>query len=71
MALLMPVQQVVAKGHSSTRSSTTSKPSKKSRTPGSNDGRYVGGKGSSHKGGKYKNPNTGNRERNRKAGTPR
>jgi hypothetical protein len=45
--------------------------STKSRVPGSKDGTYVGGKGSSHKGGHYKNPATGNKERNRKAGVPK
>ena len=45
-------------------------PSKKSSVPGSRDGTYVGGQGSSHKGGTYQNPKTGNEERNRKAGVP-
>jgi hypothetical protein len=68
MMLFVPIQPLVAKGHTSARSST---PSKKSRVPGSRDGGYAGGKGSSHKGGKYKNSKTGNHDRNRKAGTPR
>jgi hypothetical protein len=67
MMLLMPIHTLVAKGHSPARSST----SRKSTTPGSRDGTYAGGKGSSHKGGHYKNSNTGNRERNRKAGVPK
>jgi len=45
--------------------------SKKSSVPGSKDGKYVGGKGSSHKGGHYTNAKTGNHERNRKGGIPK
>jgi hypothetical protein len=47
------------------------KASKKSNVPGSNDGTYVRGSGSSHKGGKYKNSNTGDNYRNRQAGVPK
>jgi hypothetical protein len=65
MALL--TQPMAGKGHSSHRSST----SRKSTTPGSRDGKYVGGKGSSHKGGHYENARTNNHERNRKAGVPK
>lgn len=53
--------------HSSRRAST----SKKSHVRGSNDGTFQGGKGSSHKGGHYKNSKTGNHYRDRKAGTPK
>ena len=48
-----------------------SKASKKSMVPGSNDGTYARGSGSSHKGGKYKNPKTGDKYRNRQAGVPK
>jgi len=70
LLLLPSIQVIQAKGHSSARSSA-SKTSKKSSKPGSDDGKYAGGKGSSHKGGHYQNPNTGNKERNRKAGVPK
>ena len=42
----------------------------KSHVPGSNDGYYPGGEGSSHKGGHYSNENTGSHYRDRKGGTP-
>jgi hypothetical protein len=59
----------LAKGHgSSHRSSRTSK---KSMRSGSNDGSYRGGRGSSHKGGTYKNPKTNNHNRNRASGVPK
>jgi len=40
--------------------------SRKSTAPGRHDGHYAGGRGSSHKGGHYKNPTTHNHYRNRK-----
>jgi hypothetical protein len=62
-----------ARSSRSTKSKRANGPkvSKKSKVPGSHDGMYVGGKGSSHKGGNYKNPKTGNKERDRKAGVPK
>jgi hypothetical protein len=59
-----------AKG-SKVKRAKASKASKKSMVPGSNDGTYSRGSGSSHKGGKYKNPKTGGKYRNRQAGAPR
>ncbi len=58
------------KGKATTHRSATpkTKASKKSTVPGSKDGKYVGGKGSSHKGGHYTNSKTGNKERDRKDG---
>jgi hypothetical protein len=47
------------------------KASKKSIVPGSNDGTYARGSGSSHRGRKYKNPKTGNKYWNRQAGVPK
>jgi uncharacterized protein with FMN-binding domain len=77
-ALVICAQPIGAKGHTASHSKsapkTSKKPatSKKSSKPGSNDGTYVGGQGgSSHKGGHYKNPTTNDKERNRKAGTPK
>ena len=43
----------------------------KSHARGSNDGTYAGGKGSSHKGGHYKNKKTNDDYRDRKGGTPK
>jgi hypothetical protein len=63
--LILCIQPLAAK------SAYTAKATKKSSVRGSNDGKYVGGKGSSHKGGTYKNSKTGNHERNRKAGVPK
>jgi hypothetical protein len=68
LAGLLCAPAIYARG---TPSSHRSSPSKKSTVRGSRDGRYTGGKGSSHKGGKYQNPTTGNHDRNRKAGVPR
>lgn len=68
---LFPIQPATAKpGASRSHSSKPKNPkaSKKSQVPGSKDGHYAGGVGSSHKGGHYKNATTGNKERNRKAG---
>jgi len=58
------------KGRTSTHLSQTHRVSKKSHTADSHDGRYEGGRGSSHKGGHYKNSKTGNHYRDRKHGTP-
>ena len=55
-------------GHHSSHSSSHA--SKKSRPSGSQDGTYEGGRGSSHKGGHYKNSKTHNHYRDRKHGTP-
>ena len=68
LALLMPSFALGQHG-SAHHSSTTSHTSKKSHSAGSNDGTYQGGRGSSHKGGHYKNTKTGNHYRDRKAGT--
>jgi hypothetical protein len=66
-ALVLSVEPVAAHGgHAS-----SAKSSKKSSVPGSKDGEYVGGNGSSHKGGHYKNSKTDDHERNRKAGVPK
>jgi hypothetical protein len=43
---------------------------RKSMVPGSGDGYYIGGQGSSHRGGHYYNPRTGNDYRDRKDGVP-
>jgi hypothetical protein len=43
---------------------------RKSMVPGSNDGYYIGGHGSSHLGGHYYNPKTGNDYRDRAHGVP-
>jgi len=72
---LIALPSFAAKGRSSASRTHNSRSrtfaSKKSLKPGSADGKYVGGKGSSHKGGHYTNASTGNRERNRKAGVPK
>ena len=43
---------------------------RKSMTPGSRDGYYIGGHGSSHRGGHYVNPHTGDDYRDRVDGVP-
>lgn len=72
LALAMP-SLVAGQRHGGSHhsSSSSSHSATKSHRAGSNDGRYQGGSGSSHKGGKYKNSNTGDHYRDRKAGTPR
>lgn len=74
LSLALPAVSLTGpRGSHSSRSSSRSshRSSKKSHTTGSNDGRYQGGRGSSHKGGHYKNQKTGNHYRDRKAGTPK
>lgn len=57
--------------HHSRVSRKHSRTPKKSHVRGSNDGTYVGGHGSSHKGGHYKNKNTNDHYRDREDGTQR
>ena len=73
LALVVPSFAKGGHGHSGpkTHSSRAHLSSKKSHVRGSNDGTYEGGRGSSHKGGHYKNKHTGDHYRDRQGGSPK